>query len=326
MDRRWLGRNLTSAAESGNITMVEVLATMPSVREVVKELGIHIVSEREDGEATAFCPLHDNTNTPSFSINMEKGLWNCYAGCGGGTLARLVSRMRGIPAQEVHVKLDLKARWAAKKDARRIEEKDIDVYPLATGDPFLIRRGVTEESIIEWQLRDTGLGILFPIRDAEGVLAGSAVRLKVFREGHDVAKYTYNSGFRRNEVVFGIEKTKRSPKRYVILVEGLIDAVIMHQLGFESTVAILGTSMGLGQLGMLRKTGFESAVLMFDNDPAGRVATAKVATSLLGLFNVFVPNYESYPVSDPGEFTRKSQVTKFLRSYRSYLRSKLGGA
>lgn len=34
----------------------------------------------------AFCPIHDNTNTESMSIDDRLGVWNCFAGCGGGSI------------------------------------------------------------------------------------------------------------------------------------------------------------------------------------------------------------------------------------------------
>jgi len=39
-----------------------------------------------DGKFLALCPLHDNTKSPAMSINDAKGVWKCFAGCGGGSI------------------------------------------------------------------------------------------------------------------------------------------------------------------------------------------------------------------------------------------------
>jgi len=60
-----------------------------------------------DRQAEALCPLHED-NHPSFSINLEQGLWKCHAGCGEGnglTFADLMGLSRNevpgwIPAEE----------------------------------------------------------------------------------------------------------------------------------------------------------------------------------------------------------------------------------
>jgi len=45
------------------------------------------------GQVYAFCPLH-NDNRQSLSINLEKGLWKCHAGCGQGNVFQLARRLR----------------------------------------------------------------------------------------------------------------------------------------------------------------------------------------------------------------------------------------
>jgi len=38
------------------------------------------------GKFMGFCPLHDNTNSPAFSVNDDKGVWHCFSNCGGGSI------------------------------------------------------------------------------------------------------------------------------------------------------------------------------------------------------------------------------------------------
>src|SRR5215467_4110069 len=55
--------------------------------------------EMQNGEATGLCPFHDDQN-PSFSVNLETGLWCCHAGCGGGDVFSFVMRRNGLSFAE----------------------------------------------------------------------------------------------------------------------------------------------------------------------------------------------------------------------------------
>lgn len=46
-----------------------------------------------DGMFMAFCPLHDNTKSEALSINDRLGVWNCFAGCGGGDIITFWQKM-----------------------------------------------------------------------------------------------------------------------------------------------------------------------------------------------------------------------------------------
>lgn len=47
------------------------------------------------GKVMTRCPLHDD-KIPSLSINVDKGIWHCYAGCGGGIIQDLAEKLGKI--------------------------------------------------------------------------------------------------------------------------------------------------------------------------------------------------------------------------------------
>lgn len=49
-----------------------------------------------EGQFMAFCPLHDNTNTEAMSIDDRKGVWKCFAGCGGGDVFHFWEILNGV--------------------------------------------------------------------------------------------------------------------------------------------------------------------------------------------------------------------------------------
>ncbi|GGK31705.1 hypothetical protein GCM10010965_25690 [Caldalkalibacillus thermarum] len=67
------------------------------------------------------CPFHDDRN-PSFTVNVEKGVWHCFAGCGSGTVQELVKRLGG----------DLKSKPKQRKHQHEY------VYTDAEGNPVLM--------------------------------------------------------------------------------------------------------------------------------------------------------------------------------------------
>lgn len=66
-----------------------------SPKEVLQHYGIR-VAEEVGGEARCLCPFHDDHH-PSLDVNLDKGLWLCRAGCGGGGMEQFVMRMDKVP-------------------------------------------------------------------------------------------------------------------------------------------------------------------------------------------------------------------------------------
>lgn len=60
---------------------------------------------RESGNYTVKCPLHED-RSPSFSVNREKNLWYCHAGCGGGDVITLVQKLYKLTFPEAVDKLN----------------------------------------------------------------------------------------------------------------------------------------------------------------------------------------------------------------------------
>lgn len=83
------------------------------------------------------------------------------------------------------------------------------------------------------------------------------------------------------------------------MVEGLFDAIALHQLGFPETVAVLGSGLSEGQALLLKKAGVLEVYLAFDADEAGQKAT------LQSLNLELAPRFLFYavrlPAKDPGE-------------------------
>lgn len=123
--------------------------------------------------------------------------------------------------------------------------------------------------------------LMFPIRDERGRLVAFGGRAL----GVETPKYLNSRDsllFRKSETLFGLHrarkaKTERQP---VILVEGYFDVIACHRAGLQTAVAPLGTSFTSQHAAKITKW-FDSIVVLFDGDDAGRKAAQRIM-ALLG--------------------------------------------
>ena len=151
--------------------------------------------------------------------------------------------------------------------------------------------------------------VMFPIIDLRGNVIGFGGRKM---EG-DGPKY-YNSPdtpvFKKTKNLFALNFAKKGGKLpYIIICEGYMDVIAMHQAGFTQAVASLGTSLTADQC-RLAAAYTDEAVLAYDSDEAGQKATRR-AIGLLDEAGIrsrvlSIPN-----AKDPDEFIKKFGGTKF---------------
>lgn len=122
--------------------------------------------------------------------------------------------------------------------------------------------------------------LIFPIIDVRGdVLAFGG---RIIDKDSDAAKYMNTpetAVYSKRRVLYGLNLAKKSKRENIILVEGNIDVVMLHQAGFDNTCASMGTALTPEQIRLLSRYTKE-IVLCYDNDDAGKIATQK-ALSLL---------------------------------------------
>ena len=116
--------------------------------------------------------------------------------------------------------------------------------------------------------------VMFPIRDHLGRLVGFGGRVL------DDSKPKYlntpeTDAFKKGELLYGLDKARLglSGGAELVVVEGYMDVIAMHQHGFTGAVASLGTALTAEHATLLERLGAQSIVLMFDQDGAGLKAT-----------------------------------------------------
>ncbi len=150
--------------------------------------------------------------------------------------------------------------------------------------------------------------LMFPIIDVRGNVIGFGGRVL------DDSKPKYlNSNetiiFNKRKNLFGLNFAKKTKAPNMILVEGNIDVVTLHQYGFDNAVASLGTSLTEEQVTLLSRYT-QQVVLTYDADEAGQRA-AQRAIPMLEKAGIQVRILQMKDAKDPDEFLHKFGADKF---------------
>lgn len=122
--------------------------------------------------------------------------------------------------------------------------------------------------------------ITFPIYSISGKLVGFGGRTIT---GHN-AKYVNSPQtkiFNKSRLLYGYHLAKESiyKKNEIIICEGYLDVIMLHQAGFNTAVATLGTALTVDHLPLLRR-GEPKVILAYDGDKAGLAAAFKASVML----------------------------------------------
>ena len=153
--------------------------------------------------------------------------------------------------------------------------------------------------------------VMFPIINVRGRVVAFSGRAM---PGDDKqgGKYVNTSDtlvYKKSENLFGMNFAKNVCEERVILVEGNMDVVSLHQAGFENTVAALGTAFTAEEAKLLSRYTKE-IVLTLDADAAGQKAVKRAGEILkdtgLNVRVIVVPDGK-----DPDEFIKKNGPERF---------------
>ena len=152
--------------------------------------------------------------------------------------------------------------------------------------------------------------LMFPIIDVRGNVIGFGGR--IMKDDPNAAKYLNSPEtpiFNKRKNLFALNIAKKSKLGYLILVEGYMDAIALHQYGFDCAVASLGTALTEDGATLLSKYT-EQVVLIYDGDKAGQNATQR-AIPILEKAGLHVKVLQMKDAKDPDEFLKKFGADKF---------------
>ncbi|MCW0217935.1 MAG: CHC2 zinc finger domain-containing protein [Prosthecobacter sp.] len=301
------------------------------------------------------CPLHQGTNPTQFRVSVSRNCFNCFGTCGrGGNVIDFVSLREGISFRDAALLLqewfmpdkvtNRPAGTAPRqtKDASpRPSSQPLQPPPTVADDqdeegenpplsfalkalkpdhPYLTERGLTEATIASYGIGYCARGCLrghvaIPIRNRDGALTGYIGRWPGDPPSGQ-GKYKLPKGFRKNREVFNIDRVVHADSSDPILVvEGVFDCLHLVQLGFQATVAILGSSLSPRQETLIREAAGAKRplYLLFDADEAGRKGASEAAMSLCSSSIVRIIDIGAYQPQP--ELLERSQVDALLKQY-----------
>ena len=152
--------------------------------------------------------------------------------------------------------------------------------------------------------------VMFPIQDINHRVIGFGGR--VLGEGEP--KYLNSPEtpvFDKSRNLYGMNFARTARKNNIILCEGYMDVIAMHQAGFTQAVASLGTSFTSGQANLIRRY-VENVILSYDSDGAG-VKAALRAIGILKEAGISGKVLNLEPYKDPDEFMKNMGAEEFQK-------------
>ena len=150
--------------------------------------------------------------------------------------------------------------------------------------------------------------LMFPIIDVRGHVIGFGGRVM----DNSTPKYLNSPDtliFNKRKNLFAMNLAKRSKAGRIILVEGYMDAIALHQYGFDSAVASLGTALTQDQVALLARYT-DQVVLIYDGDEAGQNATRR-ALPMLERSGLQIRVLAIQGAKDPDEYLQKFGADRF---------------
>lgn len=273
-----------------------------SFEQILAEIGVLPELRGQDSQRQGPCPIHesDSPESNAFSVNLERGIFNCFS-CGAhGNVLDFVAAYHGIGLREAAIILRDNAQVNAQMKKHRSKPSEPQSHKNQPLD-FKRRDGLTvivdHPAVKEWGISDAtiqafGIGyspysrvvggrVAVPIRNEHGQLLAYAGRA-VTSEQEQAGKWKLPGGFIKSQVVFNLNRAKDyCSEQPVIVVEGFRAAIVLTDWGYQNTVALMGSSVSERQVELLAehvKSG--KALLMLDGDQPGKTATPKIAKSL----------------------------------------------
>ena len=150
--------------------------------------------------------------------------------------------------------------------------------------------------------------VMFPIMDVNNRVIGFGGRVM----GDGTPKYLNSPEtrlFDKSRNLYGLNYAKSSRKKYMLICEGYMDVIAMHQAGFTNAVASLGTAF-TSQHAMLIKRYTDQVILTYDSDGAG-VKAALRAIPILKEVGISCKVLNMKPYKDPDEFIKNMGAEAF---------------
>ncbi len=211
-------------------------------------------------------------------------------------------------------------------EKRQLTEETIQQFGLGYSNMYAddLYRYMKKEGYSDKVLKESGLftmsekgvydkfwnRVMYPIMDINNKVIGFGGRVM----GEGEPKYLNSPEtmlFDKSRNLYGLNIARTSRKPNLIICEGYMDVIALHQAGFHQAVASLGTSLTTGHA-MLLKRYTNDVLLTYDSDGAG-VKAALRAIPLLKEAGLHIKVINMQPYKDPDEFIKALGAEEFQK-------------
>jgi DNA primase len=149
--------------------------------------------------------------------------------------------------------------------------------------------------------------VIFPLMGVSSEILGFGGRMLGEGEGPKYVNTPETALYRKGHALYGLAQAAGAIRKQgaTLLVEGNFDVLMMHQAGFDNTVAPMGTALTPQQARLLKRFG-ERAIALFDGDKAGKAAALRsVGVLLEAEIDAHIATLP--PGEDPDSLLRRSE-------------------
>jgi DNA primase len=153
--------------------------------------------------------------------------------------------------------------------------------------------------------------LMFPILDLHNRVIGFGGRML----GQNEPKYLNSPEtplFDKSRHLYGLNLARKAKHNEIILVEGYMDVIGLHQAGFINTAGVLGTSLTAEHTRLLKRINCETVILLMDSDKAGESAVLRAIPILLS-GGLKVKVLQVTDAKDPDEYIQQYGAESFAR-------------
>jgi len=267
--------------------------TSSEVKEVLEGIGIK-VHHQSQTNYFCYCPFHNNTHTPSFTVSKTSGQYLCYnPSCDArGGLEYLISQIGNLGHFEAsrfirQLRKNRPDTFDQDLEDMFDEKPDFVEFPQATIDSlhneineraraYFNSRNIDNDSIDYFNLGYSQKQdmVVVPLHSPDGMpvgIIGRSVEGKQFKNSDNLP---------RSLTLFNLHRAKKLSSTIVVC-ESSFDAIRIHQAGYPNVVATLGGGISKQNIQNLNRYS-SSIVIATDTDEAGEKLGKEIASKLPG--------------------------------------------
>lgn len=253
-------------------------------------------------EFVTHCPWHDD-RSPSLSISPQKNFVYCPVCARGEDAIGWTMDQKGLDFTEAVLSLakqyNIEVQAAEAEDTERykrereerarlyikreheLEQFHEDLWGSPAFD-YLLGRGLSVETMLEFKLGWNGRRVMFPLNDGQGRTVGFTGR--VLDDSKPKYKNSSNDAiYQKAEMIFGLDKARSEiiKSGTIVICEGQFDVIRLWQEGVRNVVAVSGSSLTKAMVEKIVKTcKVSKVVLCFDGDLGGEKAAERAIVEL----------------------------------------------